>query len=104
MVTIYLILLAIKMTATLGASLTSYLVSRKRVAPTGTYVLFSIAFFMAFINQILTLIKTGNIIDVVINNPQQEVLTQLLAAAYFMLFFIGYIRKLAALKALGFKN
>lgn len=104
MLTIYLILLAVKMTATLGASLTSFLVSRKRIAPTGTYVLFSIAFLLAFVNQILSIIKTGNVVDVVFNNPGQEVLTQLMAASYFMLFFVGYIRKLAALKALGFKD
>lgn len=104
MFTIYLILLAVKMTATLGASLTSFLVSRKRIAPTGTYVLFSVAFLLAFCNQILTILKTGSLIDVVSNNPHGEVLTQFMAALYFMLFFIGYIRKLAALKALGFKN
>lgn len=104
MVTLYLILLAVKMTATLGASLTSFLVSRKRIAPTGTYILFSLAFLLAFCNQIFGILKTSNIVDVVINNPNGEVLVQFMAALYFMLFFIGYIRKLAALEALGFKN
>lgn len=104
MLTIYLILLAIKMTATLGASLMSYLVSRKRIAPTGTYILFAIGFLLLFANQVLSLIKMGSIPDVVINNPDQETLTQLLGAISYMLFFAGYIRKLAALKALGFKE
>lgn len=96
--------MAVKMSATAGCALCAYLIARKKLTPTGTYMLFCWAHILLLVSQAIALFNSNAISSFLSEFDLRLVIfTQVLASVIFLLMLTAFIRKLAALKASGIK-
>ena len=99
MLSLFVLIQAVKIFCTLGCAFMAYLIASSRLTSTTTYLIFMMGSMDALCLQVYNAArKTG--VDAFLNslNPYGDIAYQIFAAIPFVLFFAGFFIKLKALK------
>lgn len=99
----YLLLLTFKMTATLSCAVYCVRISRIKLVPTFTWMLFATGFFLRFLTQFQGFIYTNNILGIWQGfNIWLVILNQAIEVVIVACFLIGFARTYYAIQSSKF--